>query len=191
MLDIYTKIAPAPATRTIAALQVLLQDLYQEPDEAIAWQTSALTGDGFPLEFAVTSGDTELRYTTEITTPLEAPTQRLALAQQRLQQLTQADIPDAFLGPLHQMQQGAQLRYGTWVGGRHGLTGDSYKLYVEVPASPLATFRRQLLDLQIPYPMLPDRPLLLRMLGYNLTSRRLEAYFRVPQLESYHLPQLI
>lgn len=117
VLDIYTKVAPTPATRATAALQVLLQDLYQKSDQAIAWQTSTLTGDGFPLEFAVTSGDTDLRYTTEIATPLVAPVQRLALAQQRLQQLTQADIPDALLVPFQQMQQGGALRHGTWVGG--------------------------------------------------------------------------
>ena len=191
VLDLYAKTDPVPVARATAALHVLLHDLYREPDAAIAWQTSTLTGDGFPLEFAVTSSDADLRYTTEISTPLVAPVQRLALAQQRLRQLTPAEIPAAVLARLQQVQQGGELRYGTWVGGRHGLRGDSYKLYVEVPAADLATFHTPLAECQIPYPTLADRPVRLRMLGYNLTSRRLEAYFRVPQVESYHVPRLM
>ncbi|MEN8443423.1 MAG: hypothetical protein ABG776_00260, partial [Cyanobacteria bacterium J06555_13] len=194
-LACYASVEADPADRATASLQVLLQDIYREPDKAIAWEASSLTGDGFPVEFAFTTADNSLRYTCEISTPLTAPKERLTLALQRLKKLCAAMPPAALLAQLKQIQASSDspmsLQYGTWVSGRHSLTGDSYKLYIEVPDGAEKTVPGQLKSLHIPYPKLANRAVQLRMLGYNLTSQQLEPYFKVEQLEAYHLPRLM
>lgn len=190
-LDVYAQAAPGPAKRASAALQVLLQDLNRLPESETDWQFSKLTGDGFPLEFAFTTADADLRYTTEISSPQIPAAQRLGLACQRLKQLGQAEILAGVLEKLHQIQQVGQLHYGAWVGGRHGVKGDGFKLYAEVPISNLESLQSHLKDLQVPCPRLADRSILLRMIGYHLTSQRLEVYFRLSQAEHHHLQQLM
>jgi hypothetical protein len=189
-LAIAAQTMPAAAERANRALRVLLQTLYQEPDEAIAWQGSLLTGDGFPLEFAFTPADTDLRYTTEVGDPLTAPSQRLTLACQRLTQLGYP-VPTDLRATLHDIQQGADLDYGAWVGGRHSPTSDSYKLYVEVPKQIAPASETVLNALQIPRPHLSDRPVPPCMIGYHLTAHRLESYFRVADANTHHLNALM
>ncbi|MBD2056042.1 hypothetical protein H6F88_08430 [Oculatella sp. FACHB-28] len=189
-LDIFAQPMPTAAQRASSALQVLLQEMYREPDEAITWQGSSLTGDGFPLEFAFTPADTDLRYTTEVGTPLIPPPQRLSLTFQQLAQLGHPVSP-AMQNTFRQMQQGADLQYGAWVGGRHSNTNDSYKLYVEVPQENSSSLEQALHTLQIPRPQLSDRPVPLRMLGYHVTAHRLESYFRVTNATPYHLKNLM
>lgn len=189
-LDIYAEVTPHPTARASDALRVLLQDHYRE-EEDISWQASTLTGDGFPLEFVFIPIDTDLRYTTEISSPLTLPAQRLERALQRLQQLGSADIPAELLAQLQQIQDGGVLSYGTWVGGRHGVKGDSFKLYVEVPLGKVEDYQSLLKILGFSYPKLADRAVYVRMIGYNLSSKFLEIYFRLPYIEDYHLKRLL
>jgi hypothetical protein len=189
-LDIFAKTMSASAQRASLALQVLLQEMYREPDDAIAWQGSTLTGDGFPLEFAFTPADTDLRYTTEVGTPLTLPQHRLSLACQMLAQLGQS-VPSYLIDAFHTLQQDADLQYGVWVGGRHGPTQDSYKLYAEVPLESTPFVEQALQRLQIPRPHLSDRLVPLRMIGYHLTAQRLESYFRVADATPHHLKSLM
>jgi hypothetical protein len=190
-LEVYAKAAPGPAEQAHRSLQLFLRDLYEESDKTIAWHTSTLTGDGFPLEFVFTPADNDIRYTVEMGSSLVAPVERLELACQRLQQLGQTAMPIPLVTRLRRIQQGYPLHYGGWVGGRHGLEGDSYKLYLEVPAAPPEAIQSVLTAFKIPAPRLANRQALLRIVGYNLASRRLEAYFRVSQAEVYHLPRLM
>lgn len=186
---------PEPTAHAAQALRVLLQNIYDEPDATIAWKTSSLTGDGFPVEFAFTTADNSLRYTCEVSTPLTTPKERLAIALRRLKTLGSAAPPAPLLAKLQQIQESGtsllSLQYGTWVSGRHSLAGDSYKLYVEVPDGALKTAAQPLNRLRIPQPELANRTVQLRMLGYNLATRQLEPYFKVQRLEAYHLPRLM
>jgi hypothetical protein len=189
-LDIYAEVVPYQTARASEALHILLQDHYQE-DSGIAWQSSTLTGDGFPLEFAFTPIDADLRYTTEISSPLIPAEQRLSLACQRLQNLTSNEVPLDLVTQLQQIQQGNTLCYGTWVGGRHGRIEDRFKLYVEVPESKAEDYQSLLQNWGTVYPRLTDRPVYLRMLGYNLSSQLREIYFRSPNIENYHLRKFL
>src|SRR4029450_3653496 len=90
-----------------------------------------------------------------------------------------------------QAQQGGALDYGAWVGGRHNVQGNNFKLYAEVPIRALEHYQPLLQSLRAPWPRLADRPLSLRMIGYHLTSRRVEVYYRSPALEVYHMPRLM
>lgn len=189
-LNIFAQTMPVAAQRASAALQVLLQEMYREPDKAIAWQGSSLTGDGFPLEFAFTPADTDLRYTTEVGTPLIPPQQRLSLSFQQLARLGHS-VPAQMQDTFRQMQQNTDLQYGAWVGGRHSNTSDSYKLYVEVPEENSSCLEPALHTLRIPRPKLSDRPVPLRMIGYHLTTHKLESYFRVTDVTPYHLKNLM
>jgi hypothetical protein len=190
-LEVYREAAPGPAQQASVALHTLLQELYQAPEPVAAWQFSRLTGDGFPLEFAFSTTDGDLRYTTEITGPWTPAAARLRLACQRLRQLGQPHLPAALFERLCQAQQGGALDYGAWVGGRHNLQGKSFKLYAEVPAKALEHYQPLLQSLPVPWPHLADRPVSLRMIGYHLASRRMEVYYRSPDLEVYHLARLM
>jgi hypothetical protein len=164
--------------------------MYRESDEAIAWQGSSLTGDGFPLEFAFTSADTNLRYTTEVGTPLTSPQYRLSMACKQLDRLGHS-VPSSLINTFHTLQYNADLHYGVWVGGRHSATHDNYKLYVEVPLQTTSFIEQTLGTLKIPQPQLSDRLVPLRMIGYNLASQQFEAYFRVTDATTYHLKTLM
>lgn len=188
-LDAYVEAAPASVQEAGAVLQILLREIYDSPEPA-AWHFSRLTGDGFPVEFAFTTTDVDIRYTAEIADLRIPADERLVLACQRLRLLGQPEIPASLLELLSQAQKDKVLSYGAWVGGRHSPQGNTFKLYTELPEMALEHYQPLLESLQIPWPHLADRPLSPRMFGYNLTSGRVEVYYRVPKLEVYHLARL-
>jgi hypothetical protein len=97
-----------------------------------AWQSSQLGRTGFPVEFALTtSGAPGLRYTSEV--DALDPGGRLMRASDTFQRLSGNAVPDSVTQAATALQLDATLKYGAWVGCRHGRQGNSFKMYIEVP----------------------------------------------------------
>jgi hypothetical protein len=196
VLDVLAKSAPDAAQRAGASLAHLLHNHYAALDQPAWWNSSQLTGGGFPVEFAFTTADSSVRYTADIGGLPIPPATRLELARETLKHFGEPELPPEVSAALHALQQSGSLRYGAWIGGRHSAGGDRFKLYCEVPGDD-APFDAQhpgfawLSASQAPLPRLPDRAVHLRMIGYEPATQRLESYFRVAHLATYHLPNLM
>jgi hypothetical protein len=180
----------AAAGRATAALHLLLDERLASADLA-AWTSSHLTGDGFPVEFAFTTADDRLRYTVEPGSAADTPQERLEKALALVNRLSGATVPQGMVAAWRQAQRGADLRYGAWVAGRHGLTGDEYKLYVEMPGVegdvPLAADGPAL----YPRPQLGDRTASARMVAFSPQSGQHEIYYRVPSMLPGHVLRVL
>ena len=197
MLAILERTAPAPVARAEATLHHLLRDVYESPLPAFAWHASALTGDGFPLEFTFTSVDTTIRYTAQVGAPTLSAPARFDTALSVVAQLSGQTVPPEMAHALRKLQARASagdgLEYGAWVGARHhGSTaeGDRFKLYLELPdGGAVSSLPSQLLS--CPIPRLSDRRVQDRLYGYEPASGRHELYCRVPHAMTYHLYHLL
>ncbi|MEL6160749.1 MAG: hypothetical protein AAFR18_16185 [Cyanobacteria bacterium J06627_32] len=191
-LSLAAQAMPQSAERAAIALKYLLQDVTASAWPEVAWQFSSLTGDGFPVEFAFTTAEKEtLRYTTEISGPENAPSRKLAIAQQTLSELGAVAIPDKLNRQLSQIQSAGALQYGVWVGGRHDAKGDRYKLYAEVPTHLTLTDLNKIVPDWIEPTSLLPRETSLRMIGYELSTGRMEFYYRVAGLAVWEVNQLL
>ncbi len=145
-----------------------------------AWQSSRLTGDGFPFEIAFSTADDRLRFTLEPGPAGLAPQHRLDRAVAAIRRLSTAPVPDDVVRDLAAVQSGAPLRYGAWVGTRVGPTDAAFKLYVEAPPSgPATAFMEPV--------ALGDRTVERRMVAYIPKTRSFEWYSGVPSLEPRHV----
>ncbi|MDQ5870874.1 MAG: hypothetical protein M3547_01525, partial [Acidobacteriota bacterium] len=86
-LRILSRRAPDRATRATTALDRLLLDLHGSSWTDVAWSFSRLTQDRFPVEFAFSSVDPSIRYTTEVGGPELDERERLGRAICQLQRL--------------------------------------------------------------------------------------------------------
>lgn len=154
-------------------------------DGSKAWRGSTLTGDGFPLEFAVAARDPQLRFSCEPGGRKLTPHGRLQLAGQLAEELGQVPLPSEEFAALRWAQRGASLRYGGWLGVRVSQEGAvSTKLYAELsPDRPPPLLGDWV-------PKLPDRLPQSRMLGLGGDGRA-ELYVRVPSLLPAELPALL
>lgn len=154
-------------------------------DGSDAWHGSTLTGDGFPLEFAVAARDPQLRFSCEPGSRTLAPQARLQLASELAEQLGDTPLPAEPLAALRWAHHGASLRYGGWLGVRVSAEGAiATKLYAELsPDHPPPLLGDRV-------PGLPDRPAQPRMLGICGDGSS-ELYLRVPSLLPAELPALL
>lgn len=101
------------------------------PEVVDCW--SRLTPSGFPVEITVVPGAAPLRWTAEVTGPEVAEAKRLGLAADQLAAHGPAVDP-ALLATLLAGQDGVDLRFGAWIGGREPPGGSPLlKLYAELP----------------------------------------------------------
>jgi hypothetical protein len=175
-LDRLAGCAPGAAAAARRALGTVLAPVAASKWPEVAWRGSALTDDGFPAEFAWSSRDASVRWTAEVAAPETPQAERLELACKTLPALLGA----AGLEPLSlgwaQAQPRELLRFGAWIGGRHGASGDRYKIYVERP--PLARdVARQLPDLEEAL----SRRVVWRMTGAETPGTGVEVYGRIEQ----------
>jgi hypothetical protein len=134
---------------------------------------SPLTPDGFPVEFSCCENSSDLRYTVEVAGEAGS---RWKASLARCARLGAPRAPAWILDRVEELQRGASLRYGAWIGVRHSSTRDRFKLYAEVPEATHPAARRLVRDFlghSGPYLRLS-----LRMIGYDLHSQALEMYFR-------------
>jgi hypothetical protein len=169
--------------RAAAALDIMLRE---RAGGGSAWSSSRLTGDGFPVEINFTTADDRLRCTVEPARADLPPRRRFEAAVRLLGPLGSVAVPEEVAGACRRMQDGGGLRFGAWLGCRHGPDDSEYKLYVE--AGDEAALPEQVALLP---PRLPDRSARLCMLAYAPASGRYETYFRIPDLEPYHLPRVL
>jgi hypothetical protein len=190
---------PAPAARAGAALGRALAELEATPLPEHAWHASTLTGDGFPVELTFTSADTVLRHTVA-PWPYEGTAERLDLAADLIAHLGGVAVEEPVLAALRDLQPGgSRLRFGAWVGGRHvgdDLAADRFKLYAEVRAAgtagaPARGEANGPVMAAGPWPALDDRPVRLRIHGYEPATRTHERYFRTERALPYHVRRLL
>ena len=177
--------APTEATRAGMALDRLLEGVRRSRWGSVAWEASRLTWDGFPLEFSFASGDSRIRYVAEVAAPERPLRTRLADALDFLR-ADGVDHVDDFVSTLVRLQSGQPLAYGAWVGGRHGKTTDTYKLYAEVPCAcdtEAMRFARQRVPETADLPPTAE----FRLVGWEPDTGRLELYYRVPDLSGDRL----
>jgi hypothetical protein len=180
---------PAPAevgARAAAALDRCAAAL-----EATRWPGavacfSGLNADGFPIELAFSSRDDTVRVTSEAAAPEVAAQGRFAHAHALLGALGAGPMPEALREAIEDTQRRGLLAWGAAVGGRHGPTGDRFKLYAEVP-SPA---RLGPVDRELRGARLLRTPRLV-MVGSEAGSDRLERYYRSDGLASGELPRIL
>ena len=190
-LQLAAQDSPQAAARAAIALRHLLQGIIDSAWSEVAWQFSPLTGDGFPVEFAFTTADAAIRYTTEIAGPETAPSVRLPLAQQLLAQLGVLPLPTELCDRVARLQATGPLQYGAWVSGRHNATSDRYKLYLEMPTELTAKTLNQIAPDWAGSSCLPHRSVSLRMIGYDLSAARIERYYHVEGLAFWEIDRLL
>jgi hypothetical protein len=178
--------APAGAAE---GLGFLLERVCRSPWPEVAWRSSALTGDGFPVEIAFTEAEASFRYTVEIAGPETDRRERLCLAERLLGRLG-PPLPEAWSARLRRMQGEGQLRWGAWMGGRHAVEGARFKLYAEVPEGSREAWSL-VADRLGPAPLLLRGGLAPRLVGVEPATRRSEIYFRAPRLEVWEVERLL
>ena len=194
LLQVLQKIggtSPVSASRAAIALDILLEGIITSPWQEVAWVFSRLTGDGFPVEFVFSSADDLVRYTTEVGGPELEETQKLAIAEEKLVRLGSCKPSSEISEIFHSIQEIGPLKFGSWIGGRHGNGKDYYKLYIEVPK--LESPKCNMLINMLPgdKPILPDHRFKLQMIGYEPESLRTELYFKIKEFEPWELGLLL
>jgi hypothetical protein len=182
-------LSPFPAASQRQAHADLTTILHERlmVDGERAWTACRLTGDGFPVEFTFTTADNRLRYTVEPGRLSLAPQGRLETAIQVINQLSSCALPDYVADALREVQNGAALHYGAWLGCRYAPDASEYKIYVEAPGV-VGDQANGALDpfsqLQI---RLSNRIPTRRMIAYSPMSQRWEVYARIPAMAAHHM----
>lgn len=191
-----------PIDRTLALIKHLVPQAYARaqgilgnvrdaltasiwPD--MAFRFSSLTNTGYPIEFAWSSRNRDLRFTFEAA-PAEIPDH---------QRLPQALATLAALGvhgfhatdELQRAQRDTKLKFGAWIGARCSEKDVAYKLYIELPSALVSSsWVQSVLDksaITIPRPHM-----LWRMAGLSTTGG-IELYARTTNLEAMTLRSLV
>ena len=183
--------APFEAERAAVSLALFLKGITASPWQKVAWSFSRLTGDGFPVEFAFSSADEAIRYTTEVAGPEVEEERRLDHALEHLAGLAGLRLSEETDTLFHRIQASRHLRYGAWAGGRHGAGTDRYKLYVEVPPEGEKEARLFLDTLMegVPFQSICETRLV--MIGCEPGSSRIEFYFRANRPEPWEVSLLM
>jgi len=182
--------SPVLTARAEAALEVLLQSVLVSRWPEVSWQFSRLTANGFPVEFVFSSTDDAIRYTTEIAGPEFAECDRLDLAERALSRLGAGRLPGNVRTLFTEIQRCGVLRYGVWIGARHSLSGDRYKIYLEVPGNSEVAdrFVGRLIGSE---PLAPGHQTTLQMIGFEPKSATVELYFQCKWLEPWEAGLLL
>jgi hypothetical protein len=164
-------------------------DTIRSSSQSKAWQFSLLTKSGFPLEFTFSSQEEGLRYTVEVASPEVPASERLSRTLKLLAVLDLLPLSGVLLDRISQVQASGSLTWGAWLGVRHRINGDRYKLYAQLPESAIVDSLVQ--------DYLGEEPLLDRLIpvaiGHEFGSSRTEFYFRFdrPGLEYWEIAHLL
>lgn len=179
--------------RAAKTLDLLLEEIRCSPQPETAWEFGSLSYNGFPVEFTFGSHERGMRYATEVGGSEVKPQDRLSRAERLLDSLGAGRLPEEVSALSHKVQESGSLKWGAWMGVRHRLEGDRYKLYVEVPqeGSPAAAeMVRCFLGNE---PLLPDGGAQLVAIGQETDLSRTEFYFRIksPHLTDWQVTNLL
>lgn len=152
-----------------------------------AFGGSRLTGDGFPLEIAVSTGDARLRLTLEPGSRQLDPRRRLDVALTAIKAIAGHPVDSGELDRIRRLHQAGEggLRYGAWVGCRIDEHATAAKLYAELPRAVEPGLLPSL------RPLLNDRPAVPCMIGIPAGSNAVELYWRLPSLRPTELPAVL
>lgn len=164
--------SPASAERVVQGLAACLRRFDESPQAAMAWNFSALNGDGSPIELAFSSIDERLRYTTEVGGPELDAHARLGIAVDLCRTLGDVTPAADDIAFWQSLQSRAPLRWGAWLGVRQGESLERVKIYVEVPAANRSAAGGD------HHRLAPDSELV--MIGYDCAGATREYYFRQP-----------
>lgn len=191
-ISIVSQNVPAPvAGRTRTALETILRWTRESEWTEVIWSFSRLTGDGFPIEFTLSWPDEGISYNAEVGGPEVPDVERLSRALDVLERLGQPRPPTEIIDLLSRIQASGALSFGAWIGARHHVNGDRYKVYVEVPRSRWHTTQSEFNHVLGKKSLLNNRGIQLRLIGYEPRKRRMEVYFRVEELETLELLRLL
>lgn len=185
---------PTAEIRARASLKVLLQKSLSA--NAQAWDFSYLAK-GYPVEFTFNAHQSGIQYTTDIAGPQMSPNNVLAYALELLSELGNDKLDEQQRFFFETLQQSSQLSYGCWVGGRHNLKGDEYKLYLEVPegADAMAIeWLRTCTPFKIDFydhPINKHGQIKLEIIGYSLKSQTIECYFSITDMAPWEIGRIL
>ncbi len=163
------------APGVVRSVRCLLRGIADSPRGVAAWSQSALSRNGFPIEFAFRSDVPEVRYTAEVAGPEVPPADRLA----RAQAWAGAVLSPRLCDLLRRAQPMGPLKYGAWIGGRHQGERATYKLYAELPKES-GELAGDWAAAELGSPrVLAGRAPRLRMVGCPVGADGLELYFDV------------
>jgi hypothetical protein len=185
-------IDPRAVTRARRSLEILFGDLINSPDPD-RFRRSTLTMTGSPFEPAFSSLAPGVRYTVDPAPYGVCLRERLDYALSVLSKLNAPVAPGQLIRRLATMQSTGELRYGSQIGARHGASDDSYKLYVEIPpeaALEADVFGEELLG-SPPVLNVPGRNARPSLAGIDLTSGRIELYYRIENLHPLEIRTLL
>jgi hypothetical protein len=136
-LDRLAGVDPATTARAHTSLRAALGGLAASRLGEAAWTCSQLTPTGYPVELSITSRRAELRWVSEVIAPEDDPATAVdraeAIAVAHGAMALNRTVRDA----IRAGQDGQALRFGAWLGARHGERDgdvrDVWKLYAELP----------------------------------------------------------
>lgn len=166
-------------------LDAALTRLESSPWPEVLTTWSRLTPSGFPIELTIGPAPSPLRWTAEVAGPEVAEGDRLSLAAALLADSNQR-LTQPLLEALLSSQDGSDLRWGAWLGGRE----DAYqpgrlKLYAEVPAGVLlGTIVTERVGEVLA--LLPSGSGA-HMVGVEPSRNRTEVYLALPAVDPLHL----
>jgi hypothetical protein len=191
-VSILSENAPAAVScRVRTALETILSWTLESEWAEVVWSFSRLTGDGFPIELTLSSADEGIGYGAEVAGPEVPNEDRLSRALGVLACLGQPHPSGDIIDRLFRVQRYGALSYGAWIGARHNVNDDRYKIYVEVPRSSWHTSQSEFSDLLGKEPLVNNRATQLRLIGYDPLKHRIELYFQVDQLETWEVARLL
>jgi len=192
-ISVVEQLDPAIGQAFVRTTEVVMRDALASSDENALWTGGMLNGTGAPVEFSFATFADDLRYTVDVGGP--SPKTRLARIDSMLDELGSEGRQREITGRFGQLQKGASLQWGAWLGVRHRRkdAGTSFKIYAETPpeASGAAS------DLVAEYlglvPVLSCPAPSLMLVGMSPGSDRCEFYFELPapRLELEDLDRLM
>ena len=174
---------PEAACRAKGALDVVLAGVRQSSWPEVAWNNSRLCPGGFPVEFIWRPGRSGTFWSAEVAGPELPERAKLDRAATLLAELGSAPVAPDLLQYLKGLQSGAPLNWGAWLGGRHTQTGDSFKLYAEIPPGRKSDGLALFPAAQDWAQTLPGTSRL-RLFGHEPLTRRSELYFRIQAFDA-------
>jgi len=166
--------------RDTAVLAGCLDPLRRSAWPDIAWQSSRLTRDGFPVEFTFCGQDDALRLTVEPGAPEIPEAIKLDHALRILESIGHPLPERALIARWRDVQAQASLRWGTWLGLRQSANGFRAKLYLEVPRGA-----------DIPTGIAAPLGGRLRMIGHEPEMQRSEFYYSLFNIDAHQLTRAL
>jgi hypothetical protein len=182
---------PGFESQIVSKLTFLMQSLLKDRANLASWHLSQLTKDGYPLEFAFTSVNDGIRYTTEIEPPHSNIEGRLTRIRQLLEASAVSGFDTDFFARLEQWQKTGRLKFGAWLGVRQNEAGAGYKIYADIPAEArqaAGSYLNRYLDAPL---FIKDRKTVLQMIGFYPATGELEFYFSVYDIRPWEIIALM